>query len=163
MSEIERIVVQLNRSFERESWHGPAVLEVLEGVTAAEASFQPAPDVHSIEELVRHMAVWKHAVSERIQGRPMNPTPDQDWSRDGPPDARRWAEAVEALRQAHRTLVTAVGSLSDGDLDESPVGKPSRYVLIHGAVQHDLYHAGQIAILKKLARARAAHEPVSRS
>ena len=69
------------------------------------------------------------------------------------PAEARWREAQSALTAAHRALVDQVRTLEDAHLDEPSVGTLSRYVLLHGVVQHDLYHAGQIAILKKLARA----------
>ncbi len=152
MSEIDRILNHLQRSFERDAWHGSAVLELLDGVTADQAAYRPAADVHSIEELVLHMATWKRAVASRIQGRIFDPTNEQDWPPTGPADAVRFASAVAALKDAHRELVAAARTIADADLDQPGTTTSStRYVLLHGVVQHDLYHAGQIAILRKLA------------
>ncbi len=152
MSEIDRILDQLQRSFERVAWHGSAVLELLDGVTAKQAAYRPAANVHSIEELVLHMATWKRVVSARIRGRVFDPTAEQDWPPSGAADTARFAAALAALEQAHRELVAAAGEVDDKDLDQrgTPSGS-SRYILLHGVVQHDLYHAGQIAILRKLA------------
>lgn len=152
MSEVDRILNQLQRSFEREAWHGSAVLELLDGVTAKQAAYRPAEDVHSIEELVLHMATWKRVVASRIQGRIFDPTTEQDWPPTGSENSARFAAAVAALKDAHRELVAAAGTIADPDLERP--GTPdsgTRYVLLHGVVQHDLYHAGQIAILRKLA------------
>ena len=152
MSEIARILDQLRRSFERESWHGSAVLELLDGVTAEQAAYRPAPDVHSIEELVLHMATWKRVVASRIRGRVFDPTTEQDWPPTGPADATRFAAAVAGLEEAHRELVKAASAIEDSALGEPGTSKSSsRYILLHGVVQHDLYHAGQIAVLRKLA------------
>ncbi len=152
MSEIDRILDQLERSFERVAWHGSAVLELLDGLTATQAAYRPAANVHSIEELVLHMATWKRVVAARIRGRVFDPTTEQDWPPTGAADTIRFAAALAALVQAHRELVVAAGECHESDLDHSdtPSGN-SRYILLHGVVQHDLYHAGQIAILRKLA------------
>jgi len=154
MSEVDRILEQLRHAFEGNAWHGPAVLELLDTVTAESAAFRLAPNVHSIEELVCHMAVWKDVVASRIHGHAMDPTPDQDWSRPGPADTRRWNAAVRSLRVSHDALVDATRVLTDNQLDEILPGGRSRYDLLHGVVQHDLYHAGQIAVLVKLATPR---------
>lgn len=152
MSEVERILNQLQRSFERDAWHGSAVLELLEGVTPKQAVYRAAADVHSIEELVLHMATWKRVVSSRIQGRIFDPSTEQDWPPTGSANTARFTAAVVALKDAHRELVAAAGTIADTDLDRPGTPTSSaRYVLLHGVVQHDLYHAGQIAILRKLA------------
>jgi uncharacterized damage-inducible protein DinB len=153
MSEIDRVRDQLKRSFDRESWHGPAVLELLDSMDTRVAAFRPAPDVHSIWELVLHMTTWKQVVTDRIQGRVNAPTDDEDWPAVGAPTPERFRAAVDALREAQRRLDDAVSRLDPSELDEIPAGgRTSRYILVHGAIQHDLYHAGQIAILKKLAQ-----------
>jgi uncharacterized damage-inducible protein DinB len=151
MSEIPRMLEQLRRSFEGESWHGLAVLETLEGVTAEQAAHRHAPGLHTIAELVLHMTTWKRAVTERISGRRMDPTPEEDWPSAEPLDAARWDAMRRGLVDQHARLVEAVKVLDDSDLDVAPVGGSTRYVQIHGVVQHDLYHAGQIVILTKLA------------
>jgi len=152
VSEIARILDQLRRSFERESWHGSAVLELLHGVTAKQAAYRPTPDIHSIEELVLHMTTWKRVVTARIQGRVFDPTTEQDWPPTGPADPAHLSAAVAALKEAHHELVSAAGAIEDAALDQAGTpGSGSRYFLLHGVIQHDLYHAGQIAVLRKLA------------
>jgi uncharacterized damage-inducible protein DinB len=159
MSEVDRIREQLRRAFVADAWHGPAVLEAIAGIDVRLAAHAPASGAHSIGEIVLHMAVWKRVVADRIRGRQNEPTPAEDWRPLRPATAARWRRAIAELRAAHRTLESAVKRLKDDDLEVRPLGYSTRYVLIHGAIQHDLYHAGQIVVLAKAARAEA---PVTR-
>jgi uncharacterized damage-inducible protein DinB len=154
-SERNRIVDQLERAFEGEAWHGPSVLESLEGVTWEEALQKPIPQAHSIWEIVLHMTAWEGVVRRRLLGESPGITDDENWpelENPGPPD---WARALEGLRAGHMRLRETAASVPDELLDSSPTGSPqsghplTRYVLLHGIIQHDLYHAGQISILKK--------------
>lgn len=151
MGEIRRIEDQLKRSFEGGAWHGPAALEVLEGVTAKQAAARPISAAHTIWEITLHMATWKSVVARRVSGEVVSQVPDDvDWPKMAPASEPEWVAARERLRAAHAQLVQALKSLRDEQLDEAPYPEAStRYVQLHGAIQHDLYHAGQIAVLKK--------------
>lgn len=153
MSEVERIADQLRRSFERDAWHGPAVLEALDGVTAAQAARRPLPAAHSIWELVNHCVVWKDFVRRRVSGEMVKVAlgTEEDWPPlPEPPSEAAWREAVDRLRRAHEALLEMTRGLGDQALDvQIPGTSFTAYVLLHGAVQHDLYHAGQISLLKK--------------
>jgi uncharacterized damage-inducible protein DinB len=151
MSETRRIKDQLKRAYESGAWHGPAVLEVLEGVSAAQASARPIPKAHSIWEIVLHMATWKSVVARRLGGEPVKQVPEKvDWPPVETADNEGWRRALAGLQSAHEELRKALDEVQDDELDESPYsGASTRYVLLHGAIQHDLYHAGQIAVLKK--------------
>jgi uncharacterized damage-inducible protein DinB len=151
MSEVERIQDQMTRAFEADAWHGPAVLEVLEGVSAEQAARKPIPAAHSIWELVLHMTAWKDVVVRRLGGDPVREVPPEvDFPPVTDPGAAAWREALEGLSASHQRLLGALRSVRDAQLDEpSPGYGLSRYVLLHGVIQHDLYHAGQIAILRK--------------
>jgi len=150
MGEIDRIRDQLGRSFQGNAWHGPAVLEVLEGVTAEQAAARPIADAHSIWEITLHMATWKSVVARRVRGEVVGDIPDEENFPPAGQGAKEWSAAIDRLRAAHAELVAALGTLREEQLDEPPYAKAStRYVQLHGAIQHDLYHAGQIAVLKK--------------
>jgi uncharacterized damage-inducible protein DinB len=150
MGEIQRIREQLDRSFRGPAWHGPSVHEVLEGVTAAQATARPLGHAHSIGEIVLHMATWKSVVARRVSGEVVGNIPDdEDWPKAGGGESE-WTAAKGRLESAHASLVAALGRLSDEQLDQPPYKDAStRYVQLHGVIQHDLYHAGQIAVLKK--------------
>jgi uncharacterized damage-inducible protein DinB len=149
MAERERIREQMKRAFEGDAWHGPGVREVLDGVTAAQAGKRVIPDAHTIGELVLHMACWKDVVRRRLAGEKVQVSDAENFPKLAPGDTA-WRAAREALDRAHQDLVAAVQSLDESKLDKPLVpGGSAGYVQLHGIIQHDLYHAGQIAILKK--------------
>ncbi len=150
-----RIADQLRRAFEGEAWHGPALLEILEGVTAAGAAARPLPGSHRIWEIVLHIAVWDDAARRRMAGEIVQPTPAEDWPAVTDTSPGTWERTLEHLKRTHDALVRAVKALSDTRLLEKVPGKEpdhyTMYYMLHGIVQHELYHAGQIALLKKAA------------
>ena len=154
MSEIERILNQLKRAYEGSAWHGPSVKEVLNGVTAEQAQARPIRNGHTIYELVRHIAVWEDVGRRRLQGDPaeVRISSPEDWPPAEDTSEAAWQQAKTALDRCHQALVEAIQHVDDARLDEPILeGKSSVYVTLHGVIQHDLYHAGQIAILKKAA------------
>jgi uncharacterized damage-inducible protein DinB len=155
MSEVSRILDQLHRAYEGPAWHGPALREILVGVTYQTAAQRPIPDAHTIWELVLHITVWISVPTRRIEGAGI-PTlsPDQDWPSAPEPTDSSWRQALDQLAQAQRDLEEAVRTLTDDRLREKVLGDVpySIYTMLHGVVQHNLYHAGQIALLKKAAQ-----------
>ncbi len=155
MSEIRRIADQLHRAYEGPAWHGPALGEILAGVTWQTAAQRPIPDAHTIWELVLHLTVWMSVVTRRIEGAEI-PTlpPDQDWPAAPEPSESGWRQALDRLADAQRDLESEVRKLTDDRLREMVLGDIpySIYTMLHGVAQHNLYHAGQIALLKKAAR-----------
>ena len=152
MTEIERIADQLKRSHEGVAWHGPSLRELLQGMTAEQAA-RKTDGVHSMWELVLHIAAWELAGARMVRGEAVGElSPDQDWPAVGEPAELRWSETIAKLDAAHRELADAIRQCALERLSAPAPGKNySLYVLLHGIVQHNLYHAGQIAILKKLA------------
>jgi len=150
-AERDRILNQLERAFEGEAWHGPSVLEALEGVTWKKALEKPIPTAHSIWELVLHITAWEDIVRRRLLGETPPITDELNFPTIPDPGEASWKGALEALRAGHLRLREVAGEITDEQLDQTPpAGKTvSRYVLLHGIIQHDIYHAGQIAILKK--------------
>ncbi len=151
MTEVQRIEDQLKKSFEGESWHGPAVREALAGVGAAQAARRPIASAHTIWEIALHMAAWKHIVTRRLSGEPMTDVaPEVDWPPVRDTGEAAWQAALHRLEQDHAALRQALVRVRDDQLDQPPAeGTSTRYILLHGVIQHDLYHAGQIAVLKK--------------
>jgi len=151
--EANRIADQLRRAFDGSAWHGPSLMELLAGVDAATAAAKPLPNVHSIWELVLHIAVWDRSAIVRLGGVVSQPTGDLNFPPVGTVTRSAWLEAVSEAKRSHNELVKIVGKLSDARLRERCPGKRYDYYhLLHGVVQHELYHAGQIAILKKVQR-----------
>jgi uncharacterized damage-inducible protein DinB len=152
MTEIDRIRDQLKRAYEGGAWHGPSVKEVLNGVTAEQAHSRPLENGHSIYELVRHIAVWEDVGRRRLEGDPAEIpiSSPEDWPPVDDPSEAGWEQAKKALERGHQALASAISRVPESRLDEPIMeGKSSVYVTLHGVIQHDLYHAGQIAILKK--------------
>jgi uncharacterized damage-inducible protein DinB len=150
-TEARRIADQLERSFEGDAWHGSSVSEILCCVSAEQAAERPIPDAHSIWEIVRHMSVWQRTVRERLQGRPIPSLPDdEDWPPIADISDRAWAAAVAELREEYELLREEALRWADERLDEKTEGQRfTVYEMLHGVVQHNLYHAGQIAVLAK--------------
>lgn len=157
MSEIDRIIDQLEREHAGDPWHGSPLSEILDGITAGDAALKPLAGAHSIWELVLHMTAWKREVRRRLSGAAAALPEDGDWPEVGDPTEKRWAAARARLGNAHRQLLTDIRAMPQSQLhDETndpryrPTGAGvSFYQLLHGIVQHDVYHSGQIALLKK--------------
>ncbi|MGH7730129.1 MAG: DinB family protein [Candidatus Eiseniibacteriota bacterium] len=150
MSEIERIQQQLKAAFGGPAWSGPSVLEALEGVSASRATRRPIRGAHTIWEITLHIGVWEDVVRRRALGEKYNPTDAEDWPAVKVKTPAAWAAAIRKLKAGHQALLDVVAGFDDSRLDQPlvPGGTPA-YVQFHGAAQHDLYHAGQIAVLKK--------------
>jgi uncharacterized damage-inducible protein DinB len=155
MTEIERIADQMRRAHEGEAWHGPALNETLQGVTAEVAARRPIATAHSIWEIVLHVAVWESVVRRRLSGEVIGDLPpEQDWPAVADQSETAWRQARAELDRAHAELQKALTRLTDRQLAEAVPGPGyTVYYMVHGAVQHALYHAGQIALLKKAATA----------
>ena len=149
MSQIEALADQLERSFRGGAWHGPAVAETLDGLDETAAAARPLPGAHSIWEIVQHLTTWNEVPRRRLDGERLQNLPE---GRDWPPvkDASAWRAGLAALEQAHEALHARVRELADGQLDDPVAGSDStvRGMLL-GVLQHNAYHAGQIALLRK--------------
>jgi hypothetical protein len=150
MNQIELIADQLQRSYSGEAWHGPSVQELLIGVTAGQALARPLAEGHCIWELTMHIGVWMSAARRRLAGDPAKLTPQEDWPLIDGGSPVAWKQTLAALEQEHGQLKAAICSLPESSLENQTPGKNySLAFLLHGVVQHNLYHAGQIALLKK--------------
>ena len=144
------IVDQMRRSFEGEAWHGPHVMEILEGVTAQRAAARPIPEAHSIWELALHMTTWSRVVVRRLKGEAYEPSDAENYPAIPDKSGAAWTRTVESLRAAHEAVLAVVKKLPESRLTEIVPGKPYTIeFMLHGLVHHDLYHAGQMALLKK--------------
>ena len=151
MDSIERLIHQLHHTYHGPSWHGATLKELLADVSAPHAARKGIRNAHSIWEIVLHAAAWKHAVRKRLGGEPVSLQGEADWPVVLDTSAEAWTAAVADLDAAHDSLVEGVRRLGPSELDRSaPAQDVSLYATIHGVIQHDIYHAGQIALLKKL-------------
>jgi uncharacterized damage-inducible protein DinB len=157
MAEKDDILTELRLAHDGEPWHGPSRAQVLADVTLEEAVRRPSPGGggHTIWELVLHMRAWTREVARRVrEGAPGVPE-EGDYPPVGAPSAAAWRAAVESLDAAHAQVVEAIGEMSDAQLDQrvgGSAGGATHRMMLHGLAQHDAYHTGQIAILKKIYR-----------
>ena len=150
MSERDRIADQFRRAFDGDAWHGPSVMEVLSDVTAQQASARVFPGAHTVWELALHIGAWEGACLTRLQGERAELTDAEDWPAVMETTESAWQRCKSTLVDGNQKLRDAIAGLDEQRLDEPILpGMPSVYITVQGVVQHDLYHAGQIAILKK--------------
>jgi len=154
---ISLLLKTIDQAYDRKSWHGTTLRGSLRGVPAVEAAWRPGPDRHNVWELAVHAAYWKYSVLRRLRGgeRGSFPLDGSNWfprpldPRD--PDERAWKQDLALLGQMHRELRAAVAALREEDLDTAPEGIATTVSdLVVGVAFHDIYHAGQIQLLKKL-------------
>jgi uncharacterized damage-inducible protein DinB len=158
MHETIRIVDQLRRAYDGDAWYGPSVRAALEGVDARMATARPFPAGHSIYELVLHLTSWTREITRRLHENVARDPEQGDWPAAQAVDDSGWRRIIAALDAANAELVEAISSMNDdglmdviGDTRDRSVGSGvSRYVTLHGLVQHHVYHAGQISLLKKV-------------
>lgn len=152
MSETARIVDLLERTYDGEAWHGPSLRAILQDVTATVAARKPGEGGHSIWELVAHIAQWEGVTLRRLQGEPVEF--DLDTEGDWPPvtdvSEAAWQQVLARLDKNHRDLREGIVSAGDAKLlEKAPNREFTHYVALHGIIHHRVYHAGQIALLKK--------------
>jgi uncharacterized damage-inducible protein DinB len=150
MSEIQRILDQHDRALNGPAWHGDSVWKLLEGITPEQAQVRSLAASHTIWELVAHMTYWESEVCRRLQK--LEPRPESEFNFPKMPEStnQNWNDTLEAFRESNGEFRKCVEALDDGALDQ-PLSKPQYtvYIQLHGVVQHHLYHAGQIALLRK--------------
>ena len=159
MTEHERLIDNLNREIAGQPWHGPSLTSILEGVGAADAARRPPGGAHSIWEIVLHMTGWKREVTKRARGSVAAEPAEGDWPVIGEPTESRWRQAQADHFRAHEELIATIRGLTPDQLGAKVQGDSAAFTgaglsvtaTLWGLVQHDVYHSGQIAILKKIA------------
>ena len=155
-SERSILADQLERSFRGGAWHGPSLLEILNGLAPSEACSHSAPNFHSILEIVEHLDYWFEDTRRRLDGEaPDLNRQDRSWGRQHADAKADWETALEALEAAHRSLKEALLRLPEEGLGTLPPGSETDVrSLVLGTLQHSAYHAGQIQLLRRLAEAQ---------
>jgi hypothetical protein len=157
VNEVERIADQVAAGYHDGAWPAVSVRDLLRSLSPAEAAAHPVAGAHSAWEIGLHLAFWHDAVRRRLGGEPVDYRPEEDWPAPGEPTGPNWHAALEGLDAAHRALVDAVRALSPDGLDQLVAGKSfTVYFMLHGVPQHDLYHGGQVMLLRKAIRAAPA-------
>jgi uncharacterized damage-inducible protein DinB len=153
---ITNLLSQLDEAFDRHSWHGTNLRGSLRGLSARDASWRPAAVRHNIWEIAVHAAYWKYAARRRLTGekRGTFPYDGSNWFRrpEGGGDDL-WRADLALLAGEHRKLRQAIAALRGADLAKTAAGgRTTMGALVRGVAAHDLYHAGQIQLLKRLRR-----------
>ena len=173
MATRDRLLDALRRAHDGTPWHGPSRADVLRDITAAEAAWRPAPDAHSIWELVLHMWAWTREVERRARGAvPAEPL-EGDWpAMPSPADDTAWRRTLAELDAAHESMAALLATMDDAAraarVRERPGQDPAHAItqraMIRSLAEHDVYHTGQVALMKRLARgALRAASPRSES
>ncbi|MDP9268774.1 MAG: DinB family protein [Acidobacteriota bacterium] len=154
MTELERLADQLHRALTGDPWYGPAIREILRGVAAKQASARPVAGAHSIWELVHHITSWLKMIDSAVHGKPLLPWPSPamekfDWPRVTKTDAAGWVRAQRDLYDVGEKLRRSIRAFDPKRMRDKVPGRTSNFAdALPGIVQHTVYHAGQIAILK---------------
>jgi len=157
--EIAVLLHQLDESYSKKAWHGPNLRGSIRGLSVEKVAWRPAPGRHSIAEHVLHAAYWKYAVRRRLRGddRGSFPHKGSNWFPVAATmTVSEWKSQLDLLDAEHRTLREAIAAFPVDTLFElARDGKVTHLMLISGIASHDVYHAGQIQLLKRL---QAQHE-----
>ncbi len=149
MNDCERLAQELDRALEGAAWHGPSWREALDGVDPQAAARRPITGAHTIAEIVGHSSLWLEVVRRRLDGESPQVPDSEDW-REATPGDEAWRTAVVQLLANGRSLVETVRRFPASRLYEPrPRVDSTWYELISGELQHLLYHAGQVSMLKK--------------
>jgi len=157
--ELALLLQILDEGYERRAWHGPNLRGTLRGVGAQEAAWRPGPDRHNIWELAVHAAYWKYANWRRLTGQKRGTFAfaGSNWfARPESPTEKSWRADLALLDEQHRRLRAAIEKIPAAKLGERAPGSRHRTeTLVYGTAAHDVYHAGQIQLVKRLFRDRA--------
>lgn len=151
---IELLIDNIDNAYSRKAWHGPNLRGSLRRLSLDEVCWRPGHGRHNIWEIVLHAAYWKYAVRRRILGEKRGSFPEKgsNWFlRPVQKNKSCWQADIYLLDEIHRTMRDAVMSLDPGDLSRKPHGSTMTIGSIAiGIAAHDLYHTGQIQLIKRL-------------
>ena len=151
MSEIQTIIDELKNIHDGDAWHGPSLKEILSGVSAEQAAAKPLANAHSIWELTLHVAAWEGVFMRRLGGQQMNEPEEGDFPAVTDASEETWRRTLTGFDETHRRVIDAVSELTDERLSEIVPGKDYTIeYMLRGLMRHHVYHAGQIALLKKV-------------
>lgn len=147
-TELSRIIDMLQNAFDGAAWHGASIMEILNKITSKQA-FKPSEHIHRICELVQHIIAWRVFAISRLEGDAFyEVSQSENWKIFKNPDEATWEEIIADLAESQKNIISALEKISDERLYDEVEGKAyDYYTLIHGVIQHDLYHLGEIALL----------------
>jgi hypothetical protein len=150
MNESKRLANEVRKALNGEAWHGPSWKEILDGVGREAATIRPIPEAHTLAEVVLHATTWHDVVRRRLEREIPEVTDTENWPVAAFPDEAAWSLAVTRLFETGEALAGTIERFPADKLhDKRPSVEGTWYELISGELQHVLYHAGQVALLKK--------------
>jgi len=152
-NDIALLLQCIDEGYSRKAWHGPNLRGAIRGLNAGQVAWRPGGNRHNIWEIVVHCAYWKYAVRRRILGekRGSFPLKGSNWFARSGGTENEWREDVRMLGDMHRLMVEAIDVLKSSDLRKIPRGsKVDNRAIISGIAMHDVYHAGQIQLIKRM-------------
>jgi uncharacterized damage-inducible protein DinB len=149
MSGIQQIVQRYDEILSGDAWYGDPIWKILQGIDARCAAAELIPGTHNIWQLVMHMEFWEHIAARRLEG-PVTPDDAGNFPFIAAQNEAEWQKTLDSFRVSNREFRQAMALLDSSSLDSNtPGGQRSfRYELV-GVIEHHIYHAGQIALLKK--------------
>jgi uncharacterized damage-inducible protein DinB len=150
LNEVKFLIDQIKTTFNGDSWHGPSLMRTLKGVDMEEARQRPLGERHTIWELVDHMTFWLSEVNKTLRGEAIvSSTSVKDWPLMGKTE-EEWEKSVKGLEYEVNTLIEQLDQWSNEMLERTVPGTKYNFrQMLHGVLHHNLYHSGQIAILRR--------------
>ncbi len=150
MTETQRILDQYDRVMKGAAWHGDAIWQILDGISAEKAARRPIASAHSIWEIVGHMAFWEGVAAKRLASLRAGLEEGRNFPAAPEATEANWQKTLDQFRASNQAFREALQKLGPAQLDVlSAAGKRSLYDEAHGLIEHSVYHAGQIALLAK--------------
>ncbi|HZP22475.1 MAG TPA: DinB family protein [Terriglobales bacterium] len=150
MSQIDRMLTHYDQVMHGSAWHGDPVWQILEHISAEAAAARPLPHTHTIWEIVMHMTFWEGVVIERLHGRRAGLIEEKNFPPMPAVSEENWSKTLDEFRASNDVFRHVLRKLDPAKLEElSAAGKRTYYDEVHGIIEHHVYHAGQIALLKK--------------
>jgi DinB family protein len=148
------LLASIDEAYDARSWHGTNLRGALRGVTREQAAWRPGDDRHNIWELMVHAAYWKYDIRRRLtgeKGRSFALEGSNFWARPVEGSLAEWRADLALVQREHDLLRQAVAAFPEARWTKKAPGKPFNFDgLVRGVAAHDLYHAGQIQLLKRL-------------
>jgi hypothetical protein len=160
MTTVDLLLTQLDQAYDRHSWHGTNLRGSIRGLAPADVAWRPQPGRHNIHEIVVHAAYWKYAARRRLarEKRGSFPVKGSNWFQRETADADLWRSDLRLLEDCHRSLRQVVSELAPAALTRSAGQSLLVVSLVSGIIAHDLYHAGQIQLIKRMRDAAVNHD-----
>ncbi len=151
--EIQRIRFSFKMAYNGTPWHGNSLLHLVKGVDYQQANQRPIPHTHTIWETIQHILNWREFVVKKLEGDEIfdiELNSPQDWTIIETPIEAKWQSVLSELVANQQVILEILESWEDAQLEELVPGKDYNfYTLLHGIIEHDIYHSGQIALVRK--------------